>query len=133
MIFDYIEDLLDWCKVKIFLAGKRSDIAFRDGEVWWCHVGLNIGAEMFGKGKGFKRPVLVFRKLNNYSFLGIPLTTQQKVGSWYVPIISNEKEVCAVLSQIKVFDARRLSHKIGDLGSGSFLRVKQAFLDLYGQ
>ena len=133
MIFEYISDLLDWCKVKIFLARKPIKSSFRDGEIWWCHVGMNVGMEIFGKGEVFERPVLIFKKLDKSLFFGIPLTTQQKDGNQYVPVVVGGRNVRAVLSQARTFDSRRLINKVGELGSGSFLHVRQTFVDFYGQ
>ena len=39
---------------------------------------------MFGKGAKFTRPILVFQKFTGNSFLGLPMTKQEKEGSWYV-------------------------------------------------
>jgi mRNA interferase MazF len=132
MIFDYLMALLDWCKVKLFLWDKKSDVQFKEGAVWWCSVGVNVGVEILGKGKNFERPILIFKKFGQNSFLGIPLTTQLKNGTWYVSTIVREKEGRAALNQIRVFDKKRLINKIGTLGSENFLEIKMAFLNLYG-
>jgi hypothetical protein len=29
----------------------------KEKEIWWCRVGLNIGTEVYGKGKDYMRPV----------------------------------------------------------------------------
>lgn len=79
---------------------------FKEGELWWCYLGMNIGAEIYGKGSGFTRPVLIFKKLDTDLFLGMPLTSKLKDGSWYVPIKYNEKEGRAILIQIHTLDRR---------------------------
>ena len=132
MIKDYFLALLEWCGVKILLWNKPPITMFKEGELWWCCIGMNVGVEIFGKGKRFARPVLVFKKFNAYSFLGIPLSTQQKQGSWYVPIIHDNKERMAILCQIKTYDSIRLTKRIGTLSDNAFSRVKQTFLNLYG-
>lgn len=33
-------------------------------EVWWCALGINVGAEIDGKNNNFERPVLVMRVYN---------------------------------------------------------------------
>jgi hypothetical protein len=82
----YLLNLLEWCKVKIVLisAPQKSHL-FKEREVWWCSIGLNVGDEEFGKGVQFARPVLVFKKLSANLFLGLPLSGQPKEGGWYVP------------------------------------------------
>jgi len=50
---------------------------------------MNIGDEVYGKGEYFSRPVLVYKKLTNTTFLGLPITTREKTGSWYVEFTLN--------------------------------------------
>ena len=47
---------------------------------------MNVGEEVIGKGNKFTRPILIFRKFTSNSFLGLPLTKQEKKGTWYVEI-----------------------------------------------
>jgi mRNA interferase MazF len=130
MISDYLIALLDWCKVKIFLWNRRSNIFFKEGEVWWCSIGINVGVEILGKGKRFERPVLIFKKFDQNSFLGIPLTTQLKDGTWYVPTVLRGKIGRAVLNQIRIFDKRRLINEIGTISNENFLEIRKALFNL---
>ncbi|MEK7175591.1 MAG: hypothetical protein AAB693_02185 [Patescibacteria group bacterium] len=77
-----LKDFLKWIKIK----GKLHDSNhqppyFKEREIWWCSVGENVGTEMNGKNDYFRRSVLIVKKLDRYSFLAIPLTTNQKKGS----------------------------------------------------
>ena len=82
---------------------------FRDGEVWWVHLGVNIGYEIDGKNDNFARPVIVLRKYNKYSFLALLLTTNPKFSPWKRPIgLVGGKQAFAVLSQLRNIDSRRL-------------------------
>jgi mRNA interferase MazF len=130
-MLEYIFALLEWCKIAIFLRGKDGKILFKEGEIWWCNVGLNVGVEIFGKGKRFTRPVLVFKKFSSESFLGIPLTSHRKQGSWYAPICFAGIEATAILNQALAFDRVRLTERMGTLNSDSFQSIRQAFIDLY--
>ena len=123
---------IDWLKIKLSLQNKKAFRFFNEGEIWWCNIGMNLGTEIFGKGKDFTRPVLIAKKLSANSFLGIPLTTNPKDGTWYVPIVSGGKEARAVLSQARVMDRIRLADKIETLSSESLVRVRRALADLYG-
>ena len=76
MVRNYFLVFLDWCRVHILLRESDLRVLFKEGEVWWCSVGLNVGEEEFGKGERFVRPVLIFKKFTQNSFLGIPLTGQ---------------------------------------------------------
>ena len=47
-------------------------------------MGQNIGFEQNGKGKEFIRPVLIYKKLTKDMFIGIPLTTTNREGSFFL-------------------------------------------------
>jgi len=130
-MLEYISTLLDWCKAQIPLWSSRSVVVFKEGELWWCRIGMNIGSEIYGKGAAFSRPVLIFKKLNADLFLGIPLTSKLKEGSWYVPVIYNEKEGRAILNQIRTLDRKRLIKRVGTLSEEHFIAIKHAFSEFY--
>lgn len=104
---------------------------FREGEIWWCSIGENVGSEINGKSNLFSRPVLVYKKLSSNTFLGIPTSSQFKQGSWYVPITFKKDKSIVILSQIRILDYKRLSTKIGHLDSSDFKSVKIGFKKLY--
>jgi mRNA-degrading endonuclease toxin of MazEF toxin-antitoxin module len=131
MIKNYFLALLDWCKVTVVLWDKESAIAFKEGEVWWCAIGLNVGEEVYGKGTSFARPVLVFRKLTRNSFLGLPLTGSEKKGSWYVPLELPSRKSSIMLNQAKVIDKKRLRDKIVTVNVSDFRLIKKLFHELY--
>ena len=116
-------------KGEVHSAGRIPDI--HEGEVWWCVVGENVGIEINGKGERYLRPVIIFKKLSNLGFLGIPLTSQNHTGSWYVRFILKDKHQIAVLSQIKVFSVFRLHRKMGMLPEPDFEKISDAFWKLY--
>lgn len=102
-----------------------------DGEVWWVAVGENVGVEINGKSEYFSRPVLVFKKLSHLGFMGIPLSTQEHGGSWYVNFRFQSKEVYAALSQAKVFSTARLYTRLGQVAEDDMEKVKVGFRSLY--
>jgi mRNA interferase MazF len=89
-----------WNKQKKKLnAIEDEPVYFREGEIWWVHLGVNIGYEIDGKAANFARPVIVLRKYNKYSFLALPLTTSSKANPWKLPIgVVAGKEAFAVIS-----------------------------------
>ncbi len=99
---------------------------FNESEIWWCSIGENVGDEINGKSEYFRRPVLIIKKLSKHSFIGLPLTTKQKLGSWYVNIEHNNKKSVVVLSQVRNFDYRRLDKKLADLGEVYFTEVMKS-------
>ncbi len=118
------KDFNKWNELKIKLDKRQNTPTFEQREVWWCHIGLNVGDEENGKSINFHRPVLIIKKFNKRIFLGIPLTTQIKDNPYYHKISFHGKAQCAMLSQIKILDARRLDRKMGKLISEEFVRLK---------
>ncbi len=49
-------------KKEIDTSVSNEKIYFREGDIWWCTIGINVGAESNGKGFEFRRPVLVYKK-----------------------------------------------------------------------
>jgi mRNA interferase MazF len=132
MPLNYISFLKEWCGLKIILWKKSGKGIFKEREIWWCSLGMNLGEEIFGKGKKFTRPVLIFKKLTGNSFLGLPLTTQEKLGSWYVEITNHGKKNWVMLNQARILDKKRLTNRIATLDDSDFQKVKDKFLGFYG-
>ena len=123
---------LDWLKTKILLTHKSPRILFEEGQIWWVSIGANIGTEIFGKGDEFARPVIIFKKISADSFLGIPLTSKLKFGSWYVSVAHNGIIRTAILAQARALDSRRLIRKMGRVSDNEFKKIKERFIDFYG-
>lgn len=105
----------------------RNPIYVSEREVWFCSVGLNVGSEQDGKNEAFERPVLVIKKITSNTFIGVPLTSNKKKGSWYIPIDSMDSS--AIITQIKLFDTRRLTRKMKLIPIDEFELVKNAIKD----
>ncbi len=127
-----IKRFLEWIGLKEKLHEKESvPPFFKEAEIWWCYFGENVGSEINGKGDGFTRPVFVFKKYDKFSFLGLPLTTKIKTGSWYVEISFNNKSQIVVLSQGRVFSYKRFKEKIGQLDKNDTKKVRDAYYKLH--
>ena len=126
-----IDRLLGWFEKKLDLElfGRRS--VPHEGYIYWAGVGENLGAEIYGKGKDFARPVLIYKKLGTYHFMGIPLTSKEHVVSWYVHFKHEVRDEYAVLSQAKVMSIKRLYRRIGRVDDADFARIRAGFLNLY--
>jgi mRNA-degrading endonuclease toxin of MazEF toxin-antitoxin module len=48
-MLDYIKEIQNWCKLKIALWGRQSNVVFKQGDIWWCSLGVNLGEEALGK------------------------------------------------------------------------------------
>lgn len=103
----------------------------RQGEIWWCSLGMNVGEESYGKGDRFTRPVLIFKKFSSDSFLGLPLTTKRKEGSWYATITVNGNTQWVMLNQARILDKKRFIELLCIVDIRDFETVKQGFHKLY--
>lgn len=103
---------------------------FQEREILYIKIGKNVGYEQDGKGEDFLRPVLVYKKFNREHFLGFPLTSKPKEGKFYFQIEHNNRVSYLILSQIKTFSARRISHSIAKIGKKRHQEVHQKFVDL---
>lgn len=124
------EDYIEWARFKYRLQrGDRPQVYFREREVWWTSIGLNIGDEEYGKGLRYSRPVLVIRRINRNIFYGVPLSSAAKSGSPYYSINVNNRNSVILLSQLRVFDARRLTDKLDFVDAATFLQIKKVLAE----
>lgn len=127
-----IKRFLEWIKLKEKLHNnKHTPPLFKEGEIWWCSLGENIGSEINGKSNLFSRPVLIFKKLSKSTFLGLPTSSQDRKGSWYVQITLGSVKSVVILSQARLLDYKRLSSKIAELDIGEMSNVRDRFKNLY--
>jgi mRNA interferase MazF len=127
-----IKRFLEWIGLKETLHKKDYEPPFfKENEIWWCYVGENIGSEINGKSDKFTRPIFIFKKYDKYSFLGLPLSTKNKTGSWYSPIVFAGIAQVVTLSQGRVLDYRRLKGKMGELDTLEVSCVRKAFSALH--
>ena len=120
------KDFEVWHKFKAKLQINENLQIFKESEIWWCSIGLNIGSEEDGKSHKFSRPVLIVKKFNNKIFWAVPLTTVIKENPHYYKINFQDRNVCAMLSQLKMLDCKRLAAKMGKLSNNQMNGVKQA-------
>lgn len=124
------KDFTNWNEFKIKLDQKQGIPTFKQREVWWCHIGLNIGDEENGKSETYHRPVLILKKFNKNIFLGVPMTTQIKDNPYYHKFSFHNKYQCVMSSQIRTLDVKRLDRKMGKLTSEDFEKLKE---DIFGK
>ncbi len=125
------KDFLSWHNKKVKIDLNSEMLYFREREIWWCSVGLNIGSEQNGKGKNFCRPVLIYKKFSPHTFWGIPLSSKSKNGDYYFSFTAKTNFNIALLHQIRLFDSRRLMQKFGTMSDADFVECKKRLLALY--
>ena len=121
----YKKDFDRWNSIKKDIDTTKEPLYFREGDIWWSSIGVNVGFEIDGKKDTFSRPVIVLRKYNKFSFLALPLTTSATQNSWKLPIGNVAgKQAFAVMSQIRNIDSHRLYQKITSMKSEQFRQVR---------
>lgn len=122
------KDFQNWHNKKTQINKINKRPFFHEREIWWVALGVNVGFEQDGGGKDYLRPIIVFRKFNNEIFWAIPLTHTQKKTKYYFQFIFKDNlSSTAVLSQIRLMDALRLSHKIGNMSDNDFENLIKKF------
>ena len=126
------KDFDSWNGFKKNLDKNHKPPLFREREIWWCSIGINVGYEIFGKGSNFTRPVLVLKKYSAFSFFGIPLTSQtHKANHFTYHIDCKGKPSLLLLSQIRIFDARRLYGKLEKINENEFDSIKNKIIETH--
>lgn len=118
------KDFVGWHDVKTKINEDSNIPTFQQREIWWCSIGTNVGHEQDGKGLFYRRPVLIIRKFNHRIFWGVPLTTQIKDNPYYHRFHFIEKEQCAMLSQLRLWESKRLNRKMGKLDFEQFSLIR---------
>jgi len=121
----YIKDFDGWIEKK-----KKSHYQdfkpplFKERDIWWVSIGVNVGFEEDGKHDKYLRPVLVLRKFNRELFLGVPMSTKLKDNKYYVTVTVGGRTVSVLISQIRAFSAKRIEDKLAEIDRGDFEKVK---------
>lgn len=123
------KDFQKWHNKKSHINNIEKRPFFHEREIWFCYLGANVGFEQDGMGDDFLRPIVIVRKFNNEIFWGIPLTkskkhANKKAEKYYFAFsfMADVKSV-AILSQIRLIDARRLSYRLGEIIEKDFFKL----------
>lgn len=128
----YIKKFAEWLGLKEKVHSATHKVPFvKQFEIYWVHMGVNIGSEIDGKNNQFSRPGIVFKKLSHDFYFIIPTTTQKKEGSWYVEFNQGGRKIYACLHQARVVDYRRLTNRVGHLDDEDRKRISDGFKKLY--
>lgn len=121
-------DYKKWMSVKSNINNGGKVRKINEGDVVWTAVGENVGVEIDGKSQKYSRPVVVLRKHTEKCFTGVPLTTKQHRGSWYIGFEFQKKKEVAVLIQTKLFDTRRVYARIGKLSNSDYQSILEGYI-----
>lgn len=120
-----------WNTEKKTLDAQSPTFFFHAREVWWCKLGVNVGFEQDGKNKQFARPVVVLKKYSTNACLVVPLTSREKIGTYYFALGEVDgRSARAVLSQLRFVDKRRLINKVGMIDQETFRKLRSAIIQI---
>lgn len=127
------DDFSQWNGLKRRVHGIDAiRFHYAERDIFYALVGRNIGREQNGARENFARPVLVIRKFNRDSFLGVPLTTAVKRDAWYQFVFDlGGVPNAAIVSQLRLWDSRRLLNRIGAMDSASFNTLNKKLRELF--
>ena len=126
----YIKDFDSWNIHKKEIDSTDNKKTFHEREIWFIKIGENIGFEQNGKGTEFLRPVIVYKKFSKNVFLGIPLTKTNRAGKFYSEFEFKDQRSFAILSQIRLFDSKRLAYVMGRMSGGDYKKLKEKLIEL---
>lgn len=127
------KDYTKWHKIKTDINNSEKRVFFHEREIWFCYIGFNVGFEQDGNKEDYLRPILIIKKFNNEIFWGIPLTKSEKRkdSRYYYEFSFIEGAISlAILSQIKLIDAKRLIRQIGVMKEDEFKKLTKKLKDL---
>ena len=120
------KEFFEWHQEKERINAFTKVPFFQEREIWFSSLGANIGSEQDGKGDCFLRPIVIIRKFNDHTFWAIPLTRALKNDTChFVFAIDQYGENAAILSQMRLIDARRLRYRIAFLSEVDFHLINE--------
>ena len=126
------KDFDKWNMKKKKLDKNKRDLLFKEGEIWWCSFGVNIGEEVYGKGENFRRPVVILKKLSHNSCIVMPTSTKKREGSWYHYLYVQDKDRFVLMHQIRFISGNRLYVRESTLSRDEFAALKKSAATLLG-
>ncbi len=121
-----MQDFDKWNSLKKKISTNQVTVFPKEREVWFVHLGVNVGYEQNGIGNKFERPVLVIKKWNNCLYLIIPLTSKQKgVDFYYNFIDTSGRKVSAIIAQIRVISRLRFKRKMYQMDLCNYTKITE--------
>ncbi len=114
----------NWNNLKTQINKKQNSSLFNEREICFVNLWKNIWFEQDWKHEKFERPVIVLKKFSSLTFIWIPLTGKEKKWKFYFPLNLKWRITSAILSQIRLFDAKRIERKIWYISKENFEQLK---------
>lgn len=117
----------DWNEKKkeINDSVKGEDFYFKEREIWWSSLGVNIGYEQDGKNDNFERPILILKIFNRDVLWMVPLTSTSKDNPYYYKFNDGKTDRSVILSQLRLISSKRLLRKISMMNKADFSGIRE--------
>ncbi len=127
----YVKEFDNWNENKKGVDLKSGEVFFKEREIWWTSLGVNVGFEIDGKNNLFERPVLILKKVNKNQFIGVPLSSKQKNGYFFTRIKSEDNRVRGTsnFSRVRCFSSKRLLRKFSTCSKEDFISLKMVLIN----
>lgn len=136
---EYSKDFDKWNVSKKLINENDRQVFGYPREVWWCSLGVNVGAEIDGKNENFERPVIIMKVYNKETMFVLPTTGRAREDKFHMPIEIDaidqktgeayRKTVYIKLTQARVISNKRLMRKVDVISEEDFIRIQNAFKD----
>jgi mRNA interferase MazF len=124
------KDFGKWHELKSYIEEHNSPLLFREREIWWTSIGLNIGEEQDGKNEHFERPVLILKKFSKGIFWGLPTSSNFKNNEFNFAYNPDDKEATSILlSQLRIFSSKRLIRRVIMMNENEFEEIRQKVIN----
>ena len=125
-----------WNQIKKKINNKIEslDPFPKEGMVWICVVGKNVGYEQNGVGMDFARPVLVVKKFNNKMYWVLPLSTKQKEYDFYYNFIDPfGMKGSIILAQLRLISVKRFIRDMYEIDTANFDAIRLRLIEFLMQ
>lgn len=133
------KDFDKWNNLKKIFEKEDRELFAHPREIWWCSLGINLGAEIDGKNDSFERPVLVAHVYSKETMFVLPITSKPKNDKFHYKIFVTikdiktgeyqQKPVWIKLTQSRVISNKRLLRKVDVVSIDDFSKIMKVFKD----
>jgi mRNA interferase MazF len=126
------KDFDNWNENKKIIDEIGENKFYHPRDVWWCNLGVNVGFEQDGTGKGYVRPIVVMKGFSKNVCFVVPLTTSTKQNPYHIDIgMVDGKRAFAIYSQLRLIDTKRFVKKVDVVNEVMFIEIKKAIRNLF--
>ena len=124
------KDFDNWNNFKKSLEWIENNILFKEWDIWWTSIWINIWEESCWKWEKYRRPVLVIKKLSKNNCIVIPLSTKIKTWTWFAQYKIHWIIYTALLYQIKMVNIKRFESREWQIHINDFNKIKKRLKNL---